>query len=156
MVLLDKVEKLTFCKGMPKDYYPRLFSAGEIRAYPQGSYLFHEGLHCDQVYLLCEGQVGLELSLPGLGPVELQTVGPGELLGWSPLLGLGWMTASAKALTDCQVLALDVRTILEMANDDPCFGMELMRRLAITLARRLNATRLQLLEARCSEDQVVS
>jgi CRP-like cAMP-binding protein len=156
MVLLDKVEGLTFCKGMPKEYYARLFAAGEFKTYPEGSYLFHEGLHCDHVYLLCEGEVGLEISLPGTGPVEFQTVGPGELLGWSPLLGLGWMTASAKALVGCQVLALDVGKLLEMAYDDPRFGMEVMRRLAVTLARRLNATRLQLLEARCTEDQVVS
>jgi hypothetical protein len=66
------------------------------------------------------------------------------------------MTASAKALVGCQVLALDVGKLLEMAYDDPRFGMEVMRRLAVTLARRLNATRLQLLEARCTEDQVVS
>jgi CRP-like cAMP-binding protein len=156
MVLLDKVEGLTFCKGMPKDYFARLVAAGELRLFPEGSYLFHEGLHCDHVYLLCDGQVGLEISLPNIGPAELQTVGPGELLGWSPLLGLGWMTASAKALVDCQVLALDVRKIEEMVNEDPRFGIELMRRLAVTLARRLNATRLQLLEARCTEDQVVS
>jgi len=156
MVLLDKVEGLTFCKGMPKDYYSRLFSAGEFRTYPEGSYLFHEGLRCDYVFLLCEGQVSLEVSLPGVGPVEVQSVGPGELLGCSPLLGLGWMTASAKALVSCQVLALDVRRMLEMANDDPRFGMEMMRRVAVTLARRLNATRLQLLDARCTEDQVVS
>jgi hypothetical protein len=43
MVLLDKVEKLTFCKGMPKEYYARLLSGGEFTTYPQGSYLFQEG-----------------------------------------------------------------------------------------------------------------
>jgi CRP-like cAMP-binding protein len=156
MVLLDKVEELTFCKGMPKEYLSRLFSAGQFKTFSEGSHLFQEGLRCDHVFLLTEGQVSLELSLPGLGPVALQTVGPGELLGWSPLLGLGWMTASAKALGSCRVLALDVGKMLEMANEDPRFGMEIMRRIAVTLARRLDATRLQLLEARCTEDQVVS
>ncbi len=156
MVLLDKVEELTFCEGMAKEDFGRLFAAGEFQSYLEGSYIFQEGLHCDHVFLLCEGEVALEVSLPGSGPVEILTVGPGELLGWSPLLGLGWMTASARALSNCQVLALDAKEILAMTRNDPRFGMELMRRVAVTLARRLNATRLQLLQVRGVEGQVVS
>jgi CRP-like cAMP-binding protein len=155
MVLLDKVESLNFCKDLPRGFLSQLLSAGETKLYSPGSYLFQEGLHCDHVFLLGEGSVRLEISLPDIGAVEIQTVGPGELLGWSPLLGLGWMTASAKALTACRVLALDVARLQALASEDPHFGMELMRRVGVTLARRLNATRMQLLEARCT-DQAVS
>ncbi len=155
MVLLDKVEGLTFWKDMPKEFVSRMLSAGQIKTFSQGSYLFREGLHSNHVYVLIDGLAAMEVSLPDVGPVEVQTVAPGELLGWSPLLGLGWMTASAKALVSSRVLALDVARVLALANEDPCFGMELMRRVAVTVARRLNATRLQLLEANCT-DQAVS
>jgi len=155
MVLLDKVENLTFCKDLPKGFLSLLLSAGEIKTYPSDSYLFREGLHSDHVYLLADGEVSLEISLPDIGAIEIQTVALGELLGWSPLLGLGWMTASARAVSPCRVLELDVAKLRALANNDPHFGMELMRRVAVTLARRLNATRLQLLEARCT-DQAVS
>jgi CRP-like cAMP-binding protein len=156
MVLMDKLETLTFCKGLSREYLERLVSAGEFKTFAPGSYLFHEGQHSEHVYLLSEGSVGLEVSLPDHGPERVQTVGPGELLGWSPLLGLGWMTANAVALAPCRVLALDAGRVLALVDEDSRFGTELMRRLAITLARRLNATRLQMLEAHRNEGQAVS
>jgi CRP-like cAMP-binding protein len=156
MVLLDKPENLTFCKGMPEDYLKRLVLAGQVKDYRAGAYLFREGVHSSEVYLLADGQVALEASLPSRDPVRIQTVGPGELLGWSPLLGLGYMTASAVALTPCRVLALEVGRVLTLAREDPPFGLEFMQRVAVTLARRLNATRIQLLQAYPDEAQVVS
>jgi CRP-like cAMP-binding protein len=156
MVTFDHLEGLTFCKGMSREYLDLLIAAGEVRTFPTGSYLFHEGQHSASIYLLYQGEVGLEVSLPDTGPVRLQTAGPGELLGWSPLLGLGWMTASAVALTPCWALALDVRKVLSLADEQPRFGMELMRRLAMTLARRLNDTRMQILEEHRNEGQAVS
>jgi CRP-like cAMP-binding protein len=156
MVLLDKLEDLTFCKGMPQDYLRRLVSAGQMKDYPAGAYLFREGVHSSEVYLLVAGQVALEASLPCRDPIRIQTVGLGELLGWSPLMGLGYMTASGVALTPCQVLALDVGQVLTLAREDPPFGLEFMQRVAVTLARRLNATRIQLLQAYPDEAQVVS
>jgi CRP-like cAMP-binding protein len=88
--------------------------------------------------------------------MPFQTVGQGELLGWSPVLGLGVMSATARAITPCYALALNVDEILSWSDKDPKFVLEFMRRVAITLARRLNATRLQLLQA-CSEpSQAVS
>jgi CRP-like cAMP-binding protein len=102
------------------------------------------------------GQVALETSVPGQDPVCIQTVNAGELLGWSPVLGLGVMSATARALTHCLVLALKADRILALAEEDPKFVLEFMRRTAITLGRRLNATRLQLLEALGNEAQAVS
>ena len=147
MLVLDKLDKLNFCKGLPFEYQKRLFAAGEIKAYQPGERLFFEGQSSREIYLLAEGQVILETSIPGKDPMRLQMVGPGELLGWSPVLGLGVMTATARALTPCCALALNAARVLSLAEEDPKFVLEFMRRTAITLARRLNATRLQLVEA---------
>ena len=156
MLLLDKLDKLNFCKGLSNDYQMRLFSAGEIRSYEPGERLFFEGQSSREIYLLADGQVSLENSIPGQEPVTLQIVGSGELLGWSPVLGLGVMTATARAITPCHVLALKAERILAWADEDPKFVLEFMRRVAITLARRLNATRLQLLNACQDMSQQVS
>ena len=94
--------------------------------------------------------------MPGHEPARLQTAGPGELLGWSPVLGLGPMTATARTLTPCRLIAIDAGRIVELGKQDPLFGNEFLRRTAIALAKRLNATRLQLLEASGNELQAVS
>ena len=156
MLLLDKLDKLNFCKGLSMEYLRRLSAAGEVKAYQPGDRLFFEGQSSQEVYLLTDGEVVLETSLPGQDAMRLQTVGPGELLGWSPVLGLGVMTATARAATPCHVLALNADRILSLAEEDPKFVLEFMRRVAITLARRLNATRLQLVEAYRDGSQEVS
>jgi CRP-like cAMP-binding protein len=66
------------------------------------------------------------------------------------------MTATARAATPCHVLALNADRILSLGEEDPKFVLEFMRRVAITLARRLNATRLQLVEAYQDRSQEVS
>jgi CRP-like cAMP-binding protein len=150
------LDKLNFCKGLPIDYQRRLFAIGEIKAYQPGDRLFFEGQRSKEIYLLAEGEVVLETSIPGQDPMTLQTVGPGELLGWSPVLGLGFMSVTARAVTPCHVLALNADRILSLADEEPRFVLEFMRRVAITLARRLNATRLQLLDAYKDTSQAVS
>ena len=156
MVVLDTLDRLTFCRDLPEEYMKRIASAGQVREYPAGAYVFREGQSSAHVYLVAEGEVGLEVTLPGHEPARLQTAGPGELLGWSPVLGLGPMTASARALTPSRLIALSADRIRELSRADPLFGIEFLRRTALALAQRLNATRLQLLEACGNELQAVS
>jgi CRP-like cAMP-binding protein len=156
MVVLDTLDRLTFCRDLPEECRKRIASAGQVREYPAGAYIFREGQSSAHVYLVAEGEVGLEVTLPGHEPARLQTAGPGELLGWSPVLGLGPMTASARTLTPCRLVALIADRIRELSREDPLFGIEFLRRTAVALAQRLNATRLQLLEASGNELQAVS
>jgi CRP/FNR family cyclic AMP-dependent transcriptional regulator len=156
MLVLDTLDKRSFCEGLSPEYQQRLLSLGEVRSYQPGERIFFEGQSSQHIYLLSAGQVALETSMPGQEPMRVQTVGAGELLGWSPVLGLGVMTATARALTPCHALAFDATGILSLAEEDPKFVLEFMRRTAITLARRLNATRLQLVEACGCEGQQVS
>jgi len=156
MVIQEQLDKLSFCQGLSKEYQQRYVSLGEFRTYQPGECLFAEGQSSAEVYLLAMGQVELETSVPGQGLMHVQTVDAGELLGWSPVLELGVMSATARALTPCFVLALDAAQILTLAEEDPKFVLDFMRRTAVTLARRLNATRLQLLEAYGNEAQAVS
>jgi CRP-like cAMP-binding protein len=156
MVILDKLDNMRFCEGLSRRYMQRLVSIGEYRTYQEGEILFYEGQSSTDVYLLMAGEVVLEITIPGQGPAVVQTVDAGELLGWSPILGLEVMSATARAVTPCRVLALNATRILALAEEDPRFVLEFMRRTAITLAKRLAATRVQLLEACLGTPQVVS
>ena len=83
---------------------------------------------------------------PSASSKRLQTVGSGELLGWSPILGLVEMTATARAFQPTQVVAIDTKQLNAICEHNPRFGLEFMRRTAQALAQRLSATRLQLLD----------
>ncbi len=50
-----------------------------------GQMISREGEDADQFYLIRQGKVALEVSTPG-GPAQIQTVSPGDVLGWSWLV----------------------------------------------------------------------
>ena len=77
---------------------------------------------------------------------RLQTVGKGELLGWSPLLGQVEMTATARAMQPTRLVSIDATQLLALCEHNPRFGLEFMKRTAQALSKRLSATRLQLLD----------
>jgi CRP-like cAMP-binding protein len=148
MVLLDELEDISLLQHFPADYRKQLAALAMPRAYEAGDCIFREGESKRTIYLVTEGSVALEIRVPDIGVVRVHRVGPGGLLGWSPVLGDGPMTATAFALTTCRLAALDAEQIRTLAEQDPRFGMEFFRAMSIALAERLRATRLQLPDPR--------
>lgn len=146
MVLLEMLEDIDFLLGLDADQIRHIAQVSLPREYPPDTILFREGQTSPYIYLVRKGTVAVEIDRPGRGRLTLETVGPGQLLGWSPLLHLGPMTATARTVTDCFLIALDVEQLQRLCHADPAFGQELLRRVAATLAHRLHASRLQLLD----------
>jgi CRP/FNR family transcriptional regulator, cyclic AMP receptor protein len=113
---------------------------------PAGVVLFREGDKLRQFSIVVSGNVAIEIIGPDRRPRRIHTVGKGELLGWSPVLGSGTMTATARAITDVQLVSLDAAAVLGVCDADPRFGYLFMKRIATAIASRLNSTRLQLLD----------
>jgi CRP-like cAMP-binding protein len=144
--LLEILRMIRFLEGVTEDELHQIASVAQLAEYPAGRTLFREGEQLSCIFLVVEGSVALELPVPGRGYKRLHTVGAGELLGWSPLLNQLPMTATARSLAPTQVVALDARQILALCHHDPRFGLAFMQRTALALAKRLDATRLQLLD----------
>jgi CRP-like cAMP-binding protein len=140
------LEKVGFLEGLPPEYLEPLARTGKVADVPANEVLFEEGQKSANLYLMLEGKVALEIWLTGQGTKVIQTVGPGRLLGWTPVLAQGAMTATARAVEPSRVIALNALQVLEACNKNPSFGMEFMRRTALALSRRLHATRMQLLQ----------
>jgi CRP-like cAMP-binding protein len=148
MVPLDELEELAFCEGLAPEHLHLIARAARLQEHLPGTVLFREGHESPYVYLLLQGEVSLEVEVPGEGALSVQELGAGELLGWSPVLGLGPMTGTARTLTRCRLAALAAADVRALGRQDPLFGAEFLRRTATALAQRLRATRLQLLQAR--------
>jgi CRP-like cAMP-binding protein len=150
MVPIETLEKIGFLEGFAPDYLKPLASVAKVVEVPADEIIFHEKQKSPNIYLVVQGKVALEIWAAGRGATRIQTVGPGKLLGWSPLLGQGPMTATARALEPSRLVAINALQVLDACAENPRLGTELMRRTALALSRRLNATRLQLLDA-CQE-----
>lgn len=144
--IAEVLAKLRFTETLPADVLERLAALAVLRGYPAHSVVFREGTQNDDMMIVAIGSLALEMHVPGRGNVRILSVGPGDMVAWSALVGSRRMTTSAVALEDTQVVCLPAAEVLEICQADPTFGYDLMSKVAHALADRLVATRLQLLD----------
>ena len=144
--LSETLKSLRFFEDIAEADLEEIASVARLENFRPGALLFHEAERQTDIFVVAEGTVSLEICLPGQGCKRIQTVGPGELVGWSPILGESPMTATARAIDRLRLVAIDAAQLLALCSHNPVFGYTLMRRTAQVLALRLNATRLQLLD----------
>ena len=144
--LVNPLTDLEFFEGIAPQYLERLAAISETIEFPARQDIFRENEPAKNVYFVISGKISLAVCTPNAGCRQLMEVGPGELIGWSPLVGRALLSDTARTLTRAVVVAIDGRRILKLCAEDPQFGFDFMHRAAKTLASRLNATRIQLLE----------
>ena len=140
------LSELRFTADLPDRALENLAEEAQLLNYRAGSIIFREGTSTDSWLLIHDGRVVLEMNVPGRGPVPILTLGPGDMVGWSALVGGAKMTATALAVDDTEAVLSPADKVLAICEQDHEFGYALMRRVAESLATRLVATRLQLLD----------
>jgi CRP-like cAMP-binding protein len=143
--LVDTLREIRFLHDIGPMHLEQIAKIARIRDVNAGDVVFRQGDVAQHVYLVASGNVSLEICAAGLGCQQILTLGPGELLGWSSVLEQSCFTARARALQPTRLVEINVAQLLTMCNHDPQFGYELMHRTALALAKRLSATRIQLL-----------
>ena len=114
--------------------------------FPAGRFLFREGAHASRCFLIREGKVKLEVATLGRGPIIIETLGAGEVTGFSWLLEPHMYQFDGRAIEPVRAVALDGDGLRARCEQDPRLGFELMRRFARLATERLQATRLRLLD----------
>lgn len=108
--------------------------------------VFRQGGTADQCYLIRHGRVSVELCSPHQGPVIIQTLGEGEVLGWSWLFPPYKWYFDARALELTSAIALDGVCLRSKYDQDPRLGYELMKRFSAIIHERTHAAHLQIMD----------
>jgi CRP-like cAMP-binding protein len=111
-----------------------------------GRQLFREGDAADTFYVVRHGSVAVETYVPARGPMMIETIESGEVIGWSWLFEPYRWHFDARALTQVRATAFDGACLRGKCNADPALGYALMSRFAQVLIERLQWTRLRLLD----------
>lgn len=133
-----------FFAGMAPEQAAFVAGCGRNVVVEAGAWLFREGEAADQFYLLRHGRVTLELRAPGREPLIFDTLGEGDIVGWSWLLPPFCWSMDARAQTLVRVVALDAHCLRDKLDSDPALGYALLRRFVPVMGRRLQAAHLQL------------
>ncbi len=123
-----------------------LAKIARIVEFPIDSEVFHEFDAAKDVYVIASGEVTLVTLAPKHGWRQLMRVGPGDLMGWSSLVGRDYLSDTACTLAPTKAIAINGEKLLEFCRTHPQFGFEFMHRATKVLAERLSATRSQIRE----------
>ncbi|MBI2093705.1 MAG: cyclic nucleotide-binding domain-containing protein [Candidatus Omnitrophica bacterium] len=136
-----------FFKDMTAAQQKVIAECGKEVQFQADQYIFKENDTSDSFYAILAGHVSVEIAVPGGGALVIQTVGPGEILGWSWLVAPYKKRFDARVLAPTQALKIDARCLRTKCEADPLLGYDLMKRTAQTIGVRLQQTRHQLLDA---------
>jgi len=144
--LSDVLRQHPFVAGLSGPHLDILLGCASNVHIPEGSYVIREGQVANKFYLLRTGRIALEIEVAPRGVLRIQTAGPGEILGWSWLISPYRWHFSGLAVADVRALALDGECLRNKCENDHDFGYAMLSRLATVMERRLEATRLQVVD----------
>lgn len=115
-----------------------IFAAGER--------IFQPDQAADACWLLETGRVAIDTPVPGHAPMVVQTLGPGDVLGWSWLVPPRRWHFGAIATEPVTALELDAERLRGLCADHPALGYLVTSRFMAALVDRLQHTRARLLD----------
>jgi len=72
-----------FFHDFPEEHLSFITGCAKNVQFPEKHFIFLEGDPADEFYFIREGMVSVEMVIPHLGATTVQTLGEGEILGWS-------------------------------------------------------------------------
>lgn len=138
--------ELPIFEGLDKRYLELLTGCAANTVFKDGTVIFREGDEAKQFFVVRDGLVALEIRAPGRPPVTIQTVEAGDIVGWSWLFAPHRWHFSGCAIGTTRAIALDGECLRGKCEADHDLGYEFLKRFSLIMIRRLEATRLQLLD----------
>ena len=134
-----------FLEGMSPHQHRILTDCAMATHFNAGEVIFREGDPANRFYLIEGGSVALESHQKDKGLMPIQTIGSGDVLGWSWLFPPYFWHFNARALEPTDAIFFYATPLREECESDHELGYELMKRMAGVMLSRLQATRRQLL-----------
>ena len=135
-----------FFTGMDDEHIQLLVGCSSNVRFNEGQVIFREGDPADQFYLIREGLVSLQFMVPHRGLTTVNTVGAGEVMGWSWLFPPYRWHFDARAQQPTHALAFDGKCLRQKCEQDHDLGYQVFKRFMQIITERLESTRLQLLD----------
>lgn len=135
-----------FFAGFPDAHKCLIGGCARNHLFQAEHYLFREGEPANEFFVIRHGKVALEIAAPGQAPVVVTTLGAGEIVGASWLVPPYRWTFDARAVELTRAIGINAECLRGKCEADHDLGYEMMKRFLPVFLKRLDATRLQLLD----------
>ena len=140
------VSEHPFLRGLTRDQLTLLSDCALPAQFKAGQVIFREGEKAKLFYLIQKGKVVLESKAEFGGPVVIDTIGAGGLLGWSWMMPPYKWRFTARAVEPTEAIYFAGTILREYCERDHSLGFELHKRLSAVMMKRLQAARRKMLE----------
>jgi len=144
--IADRVMGHPFFTGIDPTLIHAMLVKAEERTYEVGQMLVHEGRPAEEFFLVFDGKVALEVGAAEQSGITVETIGRGEILGWSWLVSPHRWRFDARAIKPTTVVAINAAAARYALAAHPAFGYGFLMKLLPVIAERLENTRVQLLD----------
>jgi len=134
-----------FTAGLAESQTARLASIARIVTFAEDELILEEGQRSAAFYLLTVGSVAVELRTPRYS-VCVQSLGPGEVFGWSALLENQDTLFRVRAREATSAMRIEGAALQEACKSDPAFAAEILDRTLKVVAGRVRATEIRFAE----------
>ena len=135
-----------FLKDLEDRYLKLIVGCASNVRFEPGTFIFRAGEEANTFYIIRHGQVALEIDAAERGPIVVETLNDGDVMGWSWLVPPYRWHYDAQAATPVRAIALDGKCLRKKCEEDHSFGFELFSRFFPILMSRLQHTHMQLLD----------
>ena len=142
----ELVREVPAFEGLSPEQYELIAGCGKNEVFSAGKHLLREGDDADVFYVIRRGSVAMEIFVPQRGALTVETIGEGDLLGWSWLVEPYRVHLDARAVEETHVIAFDAACLRGKCEEDKVLGYELMKGFVPVIIERLQATRVRLLD----------
>ena len=148
MVRSETLASMDLFRDLPADGLGAIAAMCREEAFPAKTVFFAVDRPADNMYLLLEGSVGLTIEpVPTSPPLTVSILDSrGQLFGWSAIVGPRNYTATAQAMTEVRVIALDGHALMRFLEQHPAVGVVVLKRLAQLISLRMSELRRLLTE----------
>ena len=103
--------------SLPAAHRETMAGCAQLKVFEPGERLLMEGAPADEFFLIRRGTVAIETTVPGRGAVPLETLGAGDLVGWSWLVPPFLSAFHARAVDGWAVVFPESRETLRLLRE---------------------------------------
>ena len=132
--------------GLTQEQLEFIVGCAQNVHFEEGQKIAKAGDPADAFYLIRKGEVALDLDVPNMKSVRIDTVEAGHVLGWSWLIPPYEWKYDVTATELVRAIAFDGECLRGKCDSDTALGYALLSRFSQVLVGRLQATRFRLLD----------
>ena len=142
----EVIKEQPFFKDIQSKYLDILVDCASNLTFKNGHFLLTQGRNAEHFYIIIHGKVHIEMNAGEQGPVTIQILTDGDILGWSWLIAPYKWNFDALAVESTSVIAFDGKKLRTKCESDHSFGYDMLKRITGVMTYRLLYTRKELRE----------